>query len=101
MHYLGALRGTGVLTCDEQTVGDVDYDFEGFVTKPGQVTGSGEIRMPPELLQQVFGQGNVRLLTGDGRKLDLRFSEKQLDPTSDAAHVDVTGGLPPAAEWRH
>lgn len=101
MHYLGGLRGAGILTYGDQTVARVDYEFDGFLTKPGQVTGCGEVRMPPEVLRQVFGRKDVQLLTDEGRHLSLRFSEKRLHPTSDAAHVDVAGELPPVSEWRH
>ncbi|MCT7374574.1 hypothetical protein [Chelativorans salis] len=65
------------------------------------MTGSGEIRMPPDALRQVFGREDLDLLTDDGRLLSLRFSEKQLPVASDSAHVDVTGDLPPQSEWRH
>lgn len=101
MHYLAGRRGAGILTCRDQTVARVDHDFDGFLTKPGQVTGCGEVRMPPEVLRQVFGRKDVQLLTDDRRHLSLRFSEKRLHPTSDAAHVDVAGELPPVSEWDH
>lgn len=101
MHYLGGLRGAGILTCGDKTVGHADYDFDGFLTKPGQVTGCGEIRMSPEALTEIFGRKDLRLLTDDGRLLCLRFSEKRLRSESGAAHVDVVGGLPPASEWTH
>lgn len=101
MYYLGGLRGAGILTCGDRTVARVDYEFDGFLTRPGQVTGCGEVRMSPEALRKVFGRKDLRLLTDDGRTLTLRFSEKLLHPTSDAAHVDVTGGLPLVSEWRH
>jgi hypothetical protein len=101
MHYLGGLRGAGTLTCGDETVGRTDYDFDGFLTNPGQVAASGEIRMSPKALQDVFGRKNLRLLTDDGLCLSLRFSEKRLRSASEAAHVDVTGELPPASEWRH
>lgn len=101
MHYLGGLRGAGILTYGDQTVARVDYEFDGFLLKPGQVAGCGEIRMPPEILRQVFGRNDVRLLTGDGRHLSVRFSEKRLRTASDAAHVDVAGELPSVSEWRH
>lgn len=101
MLYLGGLRGAGILTCGDQTVARVDYEFDGFLLKSGQVTGCGEIRMPPEILRQVFGRNDVRLLTDDGRHLSLRFSEKRLHTASDAAHVDVAGELPSQSEWRH
>jgi hypothetical protein len=101
MHYLGGLRGAGILTCGDQTIARADYDFDGFLTKPGEVTCSGEIRMPCEALRQVFGRRDLRLLTDDGRHLSLQFSEKRLPAESDAAHVNVAGDLPPASEWRH
>ena len=101
MQHLGGIHGTGVLKCGSKTLARSDYDFDGFLRKPGEVIGSGEIRMPPDILRQVFGRGDLHLLTDDGRLLSLRFSEKHLPAGSDAAHVDVAGNLPPAAEWRH
>ena len=101
MHYLGGLRGAGVVTCGDETVARADYDFDGFLTKPGEVAASGEIRMLPKALRDVFGRKNLQLLTDDGRRLSLRFSEKRLHSASDAAHVDVTGELPLVSEWRH
>lgn len=101
MQYLGGLRGTGVLTCGGETIACADYDFDGFLTKPGQVTASGEVRMSPETLSEVFGRTDLQLLTDDGRLLSLRFSEKRLRSASDAAHVDVAGKLPSVSEWHH
>jgi hypothetical protein len=101
VYYLGGLCGAGILTCGDRTVARVDYDFEGFLTRPGQVTGCGEVRMSPEILRKVFGRKDLQLLTDDGRTLTLRFSGKRLDPMSDAAHVDITGGLPLVSEWHH
>lgn len=101
MQYLGGIRGAGVLKCKGDILARVDYDFDGFLMKPGQVTGSGEIRLAPEILRQVFGREDLHLLTDDGRLLNLRFSEKSLPEASDVAHVDVTGELPHQAEWRH
>jgi len=101
MLYLGGLRGSGILKCGDQKVTRVDYEFDGFLTRPGQVAGSGEIRMSPGVLRKVFGRKVLQLLTDDGRTLTLRFSEKQLQPKSDVAHVDVDGDLPLASEWRH
>jgi hypothetical protein len=101
MHYLGRRRGAGILTYGGQKVARVDYESDGFLTKPGQVTGCSEIRTPPEVLRRVFGRKDVQLLTDDRRHLSLRFSEKRLHPTSDAAHVDVAGELPPVSEWDH
>jgi len=63
--------------------------------------GSGEITLAPSDLEAVFGRLGVQLLTDDGRLLDLKFSEKELRPATDAAHVDVSGDLPRSpAEWR-
>jgi len=101
MRYLGGLRGDGILTCAGETIARAAYDFDGFLSKPGQVTSNGEIRMSPEALKAVFGRKNVQLLTDDGRTLNLQFSEKRLRSASDAAHVDVAGDLPVASGWRH
>jgi len=100
MQYLGVLRGSGVLACGEEQLGRVDYDIDGFLTKPGEVVGSGEIRMPPEALNNAFGRQGLQLTTDDGRVLGVRFSGKRSDPASDAEHADITGELPVASEWR-
>lgn len=101
MRYLGGIRGAGVLKCGDRTLARADYDFDGFLRKPGGVIGSGEIRMPSDALQRVFGCEDLHLLTDDGRLLSLRFSENHLAAASEAAHVEVAGGLPAVAEWRH
>jgi hypothetical protein len=101
MQYLGGIRGAGDLKCKDEILARADYDFDGFLRRPGEVTGSGEIRMPADALRQVFGRDDLHLLTDDGRLLSLRFSEKQLPAASDSAHVDVTGDLPPQSGWRH
>jgi len=62
---------------------------------------SGELRLAPTDLKAVFGRLGVQLHTDDGCLLDLTFSEKELHPATDAAHVDVSGDLPRSpAEWR-
>ncbi|MDZ5697493.1 hypothetical protein [Chelativorans sp. M5D2P16] len=101
MQHLGGIHGTGVLKCGDKTLGRADYDFDGFLRKPGEVIGSGEIRMTPDRLRQVFGRKDLQFLTDEGRLLSLRFSDKHLPEASDAAHVDVAGDLPPQTEWRH
>ncbi|WP_265517306.1 hypothetical protein [Nitratireductor luteus] len=101
MQYLGGIRGAGVLKSRDETLARADYDFDGFLRRPGEVTGSGEIRMPADVLREVFARGDLHLLTDDGRLLSLRFSEKELPPASDSAHVDVAGDLPRQSEWRH
>jgi hypothetical protein len=101
MHYLGGISGAGVLKFGEETVGRADYDIDGYLIKPGQVSGCGEIRTSPKALEEAFGRKGLQLLTDDGRRLRLQFSEKRLRSASEAAHVDVTGDLPAASEWRH
>ena len=100
MQYRGVMRGGGMLACGEDQMGRADYDIDGFLTRPGEVMGSGEIRMSPEALNNAFGRQGLQLTTDDGRVLGVRFSGKRTDPASDAAHADFTGQLPAAAEWR-
>ncbi|MCR4269278.1 hypothetical protein [Nitratireductor sp. ZSWI3] len=100
MQHLGRIHGTGVLKCASKTLFRIGYDFDGFLRKPVEVVGSGEIRMSPDTLRQVFGRKDLHLLTDDGRLLSLRFSERHLPEASDAAHVDVAGDLPSPSEWR-
>ncbi len=101
MQYLGGIHGAGSLTCEGEIIARVEYDLDGFLMKLDQVTGSGEIRMAPEALRDIFGRKDLHLLTDNGRRFSLRFSEKRLRSASDAAHVDITGNLPRASEWRH
>ena len=101
MRFLGRLRGSGTLVCGDETIGAADYDLDGYMTRPGEVVASGELRMPAADLQRSFGRRDLRLLTSDGKVFHLRFSGKPSDSRGDAAHVDVTEGLPPAKEWRH
>lgn len=99
MRYLGGIHGTGILKCGSEPLGRADYDFDGFLRKPGDVIGSGEIRMPPEALRQLFGRKDLHLLTDDGRILTIQFSERHLPAASDATPVDVAGDLPLQSEW--
>lgn len=101
MQHLGGIHGSGVLKCGGKTLTRADYDFDGFLRKPGEVIASGEIRMPADTLRRVFGRKDLHLLTDDGRLLSLRFSERHLPEASDAAHVDVAGDLSPQSGWRH
>jgi hypothetical protein len=99
--YLGRIAGAGSVRIDGETVARASYDFDGFATPRGGVTGSGELRLTPSDLEAVFGPPGVQLLTDDGRLLELKFSEKELPSATDAAHVDVSGDLPRSpAEWR-
>jgi hypothetical protein len=100
MRYLGGLRGTGALRLGNETLAPADYDFDGYAVPPGAVAASGEIRTTPEVLRKVFGRKDLQLVTADGKRLGLRFSEKKLGREGDAAHVDITSGLPEAANWR-
>lgn len=99
MDYLGGLRGTGLLLCGNASVGSTQYDFDGYLSNSGQVTSCGEIRLPASALREVFGRADLRLRTAEGRLLCLRFSEKRLSRDDGAAHVDVDGELPAAADW--
>jgi len=102
MRYLGALRGAGVVKSGDDAQGvPATYDFEGFLTKNDRVASSGEIRMSPAALKDVFGRRDLRLLTADGRVLSLAFSDKKLAAMGDAAAVDVSGELPMPADWRY
>jgi hypothetical protein len=101
MKYLGGLRGEGKLTLGDQELGAVDYELDGYATPPtGGVVASGEIRTTPAVLRKVFGRRDLKLVTESGRLLGLRFSDKKLAGEGDAAHVDITSGLPEAKNWR-
>jgi hypothetical protein len=100
MQYLGALRGSGTVSCDGKPMGAATFEFDGYLTRPGEVVASGELRMAPDMLNEVFGRRDVVLRTEDGRALSIRFSGKRPDRESDAAHVDVGGDLPQAKQWR-
>jgi hypothetical protein len=100
MRYLGVMRGSGMLACAGEALGRAEYDIEGFQTRPGEIVGSGEIRMGPGELERAFGRTDLQLTTDDGRVLEVRFSGKRLDSTASAAHADIGGDLPAAAQWR-
>ena len=102
MRYLGVMRGVGIVTGgDGQDYCRAEYDIDGFLTHTGEIVASGELRMAAEALGLAFGRTGLHLLTEDGRRLGLRFSDKRPDATGEAAHVDVTEGLPPVNKWRH
>jgi hypothetical protein len=101
MRYLGKLTGTGVVRRNGAEIARASYDFDGYHQNHFGVTCSGEIRLPPDALGGIFGCRGVQLLTDEGRLLDLRFSGKDLPAGSEAAHVDVSGQLPTAAQtWQ-
>ena len=101
MLYLGGLSGSGVLKDGNQTIARARYEFDGFLISPGHVTGCGEICMAPEALREVFGRKNLHLVTDDGHRLSVQFSDKRLVPANGTAHVDVGGDLPGQDDWRH
>lgn len=100
MRFLGKMHGGGTLAAGEEEMGRADFDLDGFLTQPGEVVASGELRMPASALNQAFGRRDLRLVTDDGRVLSVRFSGKRLNSNSNAAHVDVGGELPVAKKWR-
>ena len=100
MRYLGVMRGKGSLACKGEPLGSVEYEIEGFLTRPGEIVGSGELRMAPPDLNNAFGRRDLQLTTDQGRVLEVRFSGKRSDAASAAAHADIGGDLPPVDEWR-
>ena len=100
MRHLGVLRGSGTLRCGDLVLGSADYEIDGFCTKPGEVVGSGEIRMAPAELANALGRRDLELTTEDSRILTLRFSGGRFNPTQGAAHADIIAGLPSEGEWR-
>jgi len=100
VRHLGVLRGSGQLESGGQSMGRADYEFDGYQVHPGQIVGSGEIHMNPELLNNAFGRNDLVLRTDDGHTLSIRFSGKMLAPTAGVAHADVREGLPAAKAWQ-
>jgi hypothetical protein len=100
VRYLGVMRGSGSLACNKEPLGCADYEIEGFLTKSGEVLGSGEIRMAPGDLDHAFGRRNLRLTTEQGQVLEIRFSGKRNDARKAEAHADIRGDLPAPSEWR-
>lgn len=98
LHYLGGLRGAGELTWG-YAVARVEYDLEIYQMGAGQVTGCGEIGLPHEAQARASDFANACLVTDDGWRLHLSFSDKSAPPQEKVAHVDVVGGLPPAQHW--
>jgi hypothetical protein len=101
MTYVGALRGEGMLvgTADGGELGRAEYDIGAFINHTKMLVASGELRMPPQSLQQAFGRQDLVLRTDSGFDLKLSFSSKRIAAGSDAAHIDVTAGLPDPADW--
>ncbi len=97
MRFLGKLRGTGTLVSGDETIGQAEYELDGYVMRPGSVVASGELRMPSASLAEALLRRDLRLLTGDGRTLQLRITGK---PAGDAVHIDIAEGLPAERDWR-
>jgi hypothetical protein len=100
MRFLGKLHGTGTVAGSGGTIGPADYELDGYVVRPGAIVASGELRMPSAALARTLDQPGVCLVTADGHTLPLRFTGKPSDRGGDAAHVDISEGLPTEAEWR-
>lgn len=100
MRHLGVLRGNGTLRVGGVVLGSVEYEIDGFCTPPGEIVGSGEIRMAPAELANAVGRRDLELATEDGKVLALRFSGGRPDTRAGAAHADILGGLPAEDEWR-
>ena len=99
MKYLGTISGEGVLQRDGEDIAAATYELEGYVQKVGSITGSGEIGLTAEALENVVDKTGLQLLTSNGRLLDLRFSNRTLR-AGNHIHVDVSGELPSEAGWR-
>jgi hypothetical protein len=100
MRFLGKLCGSGTLANADGTIGQAEYELDGYVMRPGAVVASGELRMPPAALARAFERRDVHLVTADGRTLPLRFTGRPSDRGGDAAHIDISEGLPDETEWR-
>ena len=96
MRHLGVLRGAGMLSVNRPDEAAVElargeFEIDGFCTRPGEALGA---------LDRAFGLRDLVLTTDDGHALAMRFSGRRRDAGDDAAHVDITGGLPPVGRWR-
>lgn len=101
MQYLGRISGDGTLTAGGERVDSASYEIDGFVKAKIGVSGSGEIRASALALRQVFGRRDIQIVTVDGRRIDVRFSEKKIQPGARVAHVELSGALPTArADWQ-
>lgn len=100
MKFLGKLRGSGTVASLHGTIGPADYELDGYLMRPGEVVASGELRMAAAALTEAHTGQGVRLVTADGHAYPLRFTGKPSDRGGDAAHVDISEGLPGEKEWR-
>lgn len=100
MRFLGKLRGTGTVASADGTIGQADYELDGYVMRPGAIVASGELRMASAALERAHAGQRVQLVIADGRTLPLRFTGRPSDRGGDAAHIDISEGLPDEKEWR-
>jgi hypothetical protein len=100
MRYLGRIAGEGALLHNGDEVARASYDLEGYIGRRGALVGSGEIEIPPTVLESIFGARGLQLRSDDGRWLDLKFSGKEVPSATGVAQVEVSGDLANApAEW--
>lgn len=99
MQFLGVLRGNGLLSAGQETFGRVQFDIDGFLTRPGEIVASGELRMIDGELTSAFGRTDLILTTDQGRTLKVRFSGSRKQMACEAAHADIAGDLPAKGEW--
>jgi hypothetical protein len=100
MRFLGKLRGSGTVANADGTIGAADYELDGYVMRPGAIVASGELRMASAALARAHAGQGVRLVTAEGHAFPLRFTGRPSDRGGDAAHVDISEGLPEEKEWR-
>ncbi|MFI5029739.1 MAG: hypothetical protein ACHQPH_03455 [Reyranellales bacterium] len=99
MKFLGKMRGSGTVTNASGPIGTADFELDGYVVRPGAVVASGELRMASAELERAQGGGQVRLTTPGGT-FGLRFTGKPSDRGGDAAHIEISEGLPEEKEWQ-
>lgn len=99
MRFLGKMRGSGTVANADGAIGPADYELDGYVVRPGNIIASGELRMASTALARAHDGAAVRLTTADGT-FALRFTGKPSDRGGDAAHVEISEGLPTEKEWR-
>ena len=101
MKFLGKMRGSGTVASADGTIGPADYELDGYVVKPGAIVASGELRMASAALARAHDRHDLRLTVANGGSFALRFTGKPSDRGGDAAHVEISEGLPAEKEWRH
>src|SRR5580698_5458087 len=90
MRYLGRIAGEGAILHDGEVVARASYDIEGYIGRRGALVGSGEIEIPPTVVESIFGARGLQLRRADGGLLDLKFSGKEIPSAAGAAQVEVS-----------